>query len=185
MSGQAFFGAFIDKEIAYRMPHALGLVTFGNVVTEELAITREFEAFATLFGEISKLQGATHLLDAVVRASGLIDEYCLKNANLLAPDCARRILCLSDGEVETFILCVHAVCCVILLHFLQDSGSKETCETALKALQKAKCILDSVPIEGIEEESLWLRLNVGCRRARQDACAVQRERRTVFLGEIV
>ncbi len=98
---KAFFGAFIDKEIAYRMPHALGLVTFGDKVTVELEITREFESFATLFGEISKLQPATHLLDAVVRASSLINSFCNEKKQLLAPNYKRRILCLSDGEVSS------------------------------------------------------------------------------------
>ncbi len=109
------------------MPHALGLVTFGDVVTTELQITREFESFAALFGEISKLQPATHLLDAVVTASKLVAEFCKTHAAELAPHCTRRILCLSDGE---------------------DSGSSSTPEKALQALTDARCILDSVPIEG-------------------------------------
>ncbi len=124
---KAFFGAFIDKEIAYQYPHALGLVTFGDRVTVDLPISRDFESFASLFGQISNLQPATHLLDGVVKSAELISAYCKENAKELAKDYKCRILCLSDGE---------------------DSGSKFSLAQALESLQKAHCVFDSIPIEG-------------------------------------
>ncbi len=124
---KAFFGAFIDKEIAYQYPHCLGLVTFGDRVTVELPLSRDFESFASLFGQISNLQPATLLLDGVVKSAELIETFCKEHANELAKDYRCRILCLSDGE---------------------DSGSKASCATALESLVKANCVFDSIPIEG-------------------------------------
>lgn len=98
---KAFFGAFVDKEIAYRMPHALGLVTFGDRVTVELEITREFESFAAVFGDISKLQPATHLLDAVVQACTLIRSYCQVGR---APHLSRSVFLFVNPRTQRLML---------------------------------------------------------------------------------
>lgn len=124
---KVFFGAFIDKEIAYGMPHALGLVTFGDRVTVELDVTRDYESFVTQFGKIEALQPATHCWDAVSKAVDLLDVFCKGHAAELAPGYQKRILCLSDGE---------------------DSTSNITVDVALKKLLDHGVIFDSIPIEG-------------------------------------
>eukprot|EP01124_Arcella_intermedia_P034809 TRINITY_DN8695_c0_g2_i1.p1 TRINITY_DN8695_c0_g2~~TRINITY_DN8695_c0_g2_i1.p1 ORF type:complete len:526 (-),score=117.47 TRINITY_DN8695_c0_g2_i1:19-1569(-) len=124
---KAFFGAFIDKVIAFNYSIAIGLITFGEFVTVKLPLTRKFEQFCKEIGKIATTEDYTSCWDAIDKAITDILDFKQKNLKLLSPNCTFRILCLTDGE---------------------DNRSKNTPDKVLSRLRNNHIILDSIPIEG-------------------------------------
>jgi ubiquitin-protein ligase/uncharacterized protein YegL len=87
------FGAFIDKTLAYEYPHAVGLICFGQNIHDKLPITRQLNSFESVFGEVTKTEGATNLYPAVDMAIKRIKAYTKD----LSSSVKKRILCFTDG----------------------------------------------------------------------------------------
>lgn len=42
---KTLFGTYCDKSVAFKYPHAIGVLTFGEEVQEILRISRDFDEF--------------------------------------------------------------------------------------------------------------------------------------------
>ena len=80
--------------------YALGLITFGEYISVDCAITTDHDEFKNAVTElIAEPQPWTCMYDAVIEAIDLIDTYEdeLSKNKRSANKCTKRILCLSDG----------------------------------------------------------------------------------------
>jgi len=91
-SSKVCFGAFIDKTLAYELPHAVGLICFGQNIYDTLPVTRQLNTFETVFGDVIKTEGATNLYPAVDLAIKRLQAY-----TAAMPDVKKRIMCFTDG----------------------------------------------------------------------------------------
>jgi len=91
-SSKVCFGAFIDKTLAFELPHAVGLICFGQNIYDTLPVTRQLNTFETVFGDVIKTEGATNLYPAADLAIKRLKAYTSG-----MPEVKKRIMCFTDG----------------------------------------------------------------------------------------
>mmetsp|Transcript_37125 Transcript_37125/g.58443 ORF Transcript_37125/g.58443 Transcript_37125/m.58443 type:complete len:498 (-) Transcript_37125:90-1583(-) len=121
------FLALVDKLIGLEMPHAVGLIAFGQTVLPIGEFSRDFSKFQDELGRLDANQGATKLYDAILDASNMIENFASEHKSEMAEDCAKRIFVLTDGE---------------------DNSSKTTAWELAHSLQSRSFVLDAIPVAG-------------------------------------
>ena len=86
------FKTFADRSMAYNYHHVIGLTLFNRSVEVVSSVSEEFVLFQDAVKDV-KADGRTAVWDAMVSAAEQLDEISTSY-----PDCAKRILSLTDGE---------------------------------------------------------------------------------------
>lgn len=121
------FHSLMDKLISLELPHAVGLLAFGEKLTP-FAITREYEQFHDELGRLNANEGATMLYDSIVSAGEMIESYMSANASLIDHTQVRkRVFVLTDGD---------------------DNRSKKVPWQVAQYLQEHQIQLDAIPVAG-------------------------------------
>mmetsp|Transcript_29681 Transcript_29681/g.41005 ORF Transcript_29681/g.41005 Transcript_29681/m.41005 type:complete len:507 (-) Transcript_29681:35-1555(-) len=119
------FLTLVDKLIGLEMPHAVGLVSFGEKVLGIHEFTRDFCHFQDQLGRLDANECATKLYDAILDAAMMIESYATDHNFEMEDDCAKRIFVLTDGE---------------------DNRSKTSPWEVAHSLQQRSIILDAIPL---------------------------------------
>jgi len=117
----------VDKLVGHELPHALGLVLFGQNI-KMMPFVRDYEAFHDTLGNAEALENYTKLYDAIHRAGEEIVKFATDHHSSLSYGdevCKFRIFCLTDGE---------------------DNASTMKYWHVTKYLQDHKIILDAFPL---------------------------------------
>ena len=121
------FLTLVDKLIGLELPHAVGLIAFGQSILPIGEFTRDFSHFQDELGRLDANQGATKLYDAILDAANMIDDFASKHKSEMADNCAKRIFVLTDGE---------------------DNSSKTAAWELAHSLQTRSFVLDAIPVAG-------------------------------------
>jgi ubiquitin-protein ligase/uncharacterized protein YegL len=124
-AAKMYFNALVDKLVAFELPHAVGLVCFGENIVEKFKVSTEYEeGLSKVLGAVEANEGYTRLYSAIERCVELILDFEHRNKKWLHKNYKKRIFCLTDGG--------------------DNSDSMPTNTASL--LQKHKIILDSLMI---------------------------------------
>ena len=111
------FKTFADRSMAYNYHHVIGLTLFNTSVEVVSSVSEVFVLFQSVVQGV-EAGGRTAIWDAMVSAAEQLDEI-----SSTYPDCAKRILCLTDGE---------------------DNSSTHKPHEVAKLLQEKNIVLDCV-----------------------------------------
>jgi ubiquitin-conjugating enzyme E2 D/E len=126
-TAKILFHAMVDKLVGHELPHALGLVLFGQNI-KVMPFVRDYEAFHDTLGNAEAVENVTKLYDAIYKAGEEIVKFATDYSSLLSSGdevCKFRIFCLTDGE---------------------DNASTLKYWNVAKYLQEHKIILDAIPL---------------------------------------
>ena len=111
------FKTFADRSMAYNYHHVIGLTLFSGGVQVVSSVSEEFALFQDVVQDV-EAHGRTAVWDAMVSAAEQLDVI-----SSTYPNCAKRSLCLTDGE---------------------DNSSTNEPHKVAKLLQEKKIVLDCV-----------------------------------------
>ena len=117
------FHSLVDKLIGLELEHAVGIVAFGEDISD-VPITREYERFHDELGRLDADQGRTRLFDSILHAADRIDEHC---ATLGADKPSKRIFVLTDGA---------------------DNASRTDAWRVAQQMQARGIVVDCIPLAG-------------------------------------
>ena len=121
------FLTLVDKLIGLEMPHAVGLIAFGQRITPIGEFTRDFSRFQDELGRLDANEGCTKLYDAILDAANMIDNFASEHKSEMADNCSKRIFVLTDGE---------------------DNSSSTPAWELAHSLQTRSIVLDAIPVAG-------------------------------------
>lgn len=155
------FGAWRDRLISYKLPHALGLIYFGandeptmdssaavnrfppwarrgprpsnDRIVLQCDITREFIRFEKALANRPECGFDTPLYDAIDRGIETIRSFRAKEKTRLSPTCKQLILCLTDGV---------------------DNCSKVSRSTILEQLLQEQIVFDAISFDKAPDSAL-------------------------------
>lgn len=90
---KAMFHSYMYRSMAYDLPHAYGLIQFGDDVDVLSPCVQSVELFLESLARLSA-EGETRLTDAILAAGHLVKSYKGKRSER----CVGRIIVLTDGE---------------------------------------------------------------------------------------